>query len=159
MCVILENCPITILLCTVQNSTLKVIMVYDDSECHRTVQYIIMSCSVVHKKTLWYYRIGHNVTFSFYNTPIRDFIHVLSTCCVVFSTCLFFTLRLRFVTAGWLDHYYSIEQLIVVVENTYDLKRGQKGSWRRYLRHNPESTRHRYSPGSRRRAVEDRTRK
>ena len=43
--------------------------------------------------------------------------------------------------------------LIVVV-----LKRGTRGPWCRYLQHNPERTRHRYSPGSRRRAVEDHAR-
>ena len=52
-------------------------------------------------------------------------------------------------------------QLIVVVENKYDLgqelKRLQSGPWCRYIQHNPESARHRYSPGSRRRAVEDHT--
>ena len=33
------------------------------------------------------------------------------------------------------------------------LKREQRGPWCIYLQHNPESTRHRYSPESRRRAV------
>ena len=51
----------------------------------------------------------------------------------------------------------SIGQLIAV-ENT-DWNEDREDPWCRYLEQNPESTRHRYSPGSRRRAVEDHTRK
>ena len=49
-----------------------------------------------HTQRIW----QNNVTFSFYNTPTGDFIlcylHVYS----VPGTCLYFTLRVRFVTAG-----------------------------------------------------------
>ena len=38
------------------------------------------------------------------------------------------------------------------------LKREQRGPWCRYLQYNSDCTRHRYSPGSRRRAVEDHAR-
>ena len=43
-------------------------------------------------------RAGNNVTFSFYNTPIGDF--TLCHLHDVFSTSLYFTLRVIFVTAG-----------------------------------------------------------
>ena len=56
--VILESCPITIVILNllVYNSTIQystiVIIVYDDSKCHRTIPHYIMSCSVVHKSVM-----------------------------------------------------------------------------------------------------------
>ena len=74
--VILENYPITIVIhnllvySTIQCSTIVIIL--DDSKCHRTImpQYI-MSYSVVHNKNVKILQnLQHNVTFSFYDTPI-----------------------------------------------------------------------------------------
>ena len=76
--VILENCPITIVVLNllVYNSTkqyysnIAIITVYDiNSKCHQTISHYIMSCSVVHKKRYDIIGLATTLRFRFTTRP------------------------------------------------------------------------------------------